>query len=660
MRKLHRKNEAWERPAKAYPDGEDVSALTSIKTRHIHMHRHSVSRTAGLSALACALVAPVISSSVLRADEVTDVAAPHRLEAYVVSAGRTPQDPDAVPNSVTLFDLDSLANAQISDFGQVLAQSPGVMLHSYGAVGSGTWLSIRGANPSQTMYVVDGVRMSSRQSQSYMNIVMSNLTTAGLDRMELLRGPQGTLYGSSAMGGVLLFNTTHGCGPTKGIIAAELGSFGTWNLGTAVSGGTNTFGYSGSLGWERTDNWTNHNENRSTNFSTRLEQKVTDKVVAGVTLRGQESRYNSPGSRTYPDKAFIDSSNYLSTAYVGYSADSLTSRVTYGWHQVSYDYYASYGLSRYLNTRNVLDWQTSYTPFSSVVLVGGVDGEWAHFKNVSLNRPLVQNSQGVYLTSNYSPLKGLNIQVGGRFDDFHAFGDKATGRAGVSYLLKKTGTKFRTTLGSAFSVPSMTERFGDSQWYVPNSNLKPEDSLGWDFGVDQQLLGGRVVVESTFFKNTYRDMISASYQADSGKYKYGNISRAYSEGFENAVQVRLTKELRLRLSYTYTDVVDETLNKRVVYKPRHDGSADLQWTPTKALTAGVGADFVADRLQTSSAYATKRIEDYTTVRLYASYALAKDLVVKGRIENVLDERYDDRYGYEAMPCAVFGGLEYRF
>lgn len=634
------------------------------------MHRHSVSRTAGLSALACALVAPVISSSVLRADEVTDIAAPHRLEAYVVSAGRTPQDPKAVPNAVTLFDVDGLEAAQITSFDQALAQAPGVMLHSYGAVGSGSWFSIRGANPAQTMVVVDGVRMSSRQIHGTLtNNAFSNFALAGIDRMELLRGPQGTLYGSSAMGGVILMETTHGCGPAKGGLGLELGSFGTWNLAAAVSGGTATTGYSASVGWDRTDNWTEHSENRSTSFSTRIEQKLTDNVIAGFTLRGQENRYNSNGGRAWPDYkeikpenfALVDASNHLGTAYVGFSTEALKSRLTYGWHQTSYDYYTALPLARYFSTRNLLDWQTSWAPVSSVVLVGGVDGEWAHYKSVSLQSHQIQNNQGVYLSGNYSPVKGLNLQAGGRFDNFHAFGEKATGRTGISYYLKQTGTKFRATLGTAFSVPSMTERFGDGgKWYEPNASLTPEESLGWDFGIDQELFGTRVVLETTFFKNTYDDMIVAQYQSTTGKYKYQNVSHAFSEGIEEAIQVKITQGLKLRVSYTYTDVVDQTINKRVTYKPRHTGSADLQWSPGKDLTVGTGMRFVADRLQTSSAYATKGIEDYTTVRLYASYALAKDLVVKGRIENVLDERYDDRYGYEAMPCAVFGGLEYRF
>lgn len=622
------------------------------------MTRRIVSPSKGLLTAACAFAALTASHNACAQQE-----HPTRLEAVLVSALRTPQDPSAVPSSVTMLPLEELKLAQISGLSDALNFTPGVVMLSYGAVGSQSTLYVRGANSTQSLIVVDGVRMSSRQSDGYMRSVMANSGLAGLDRVEMLRGPQGTLYGSSAMGGVLLLETTHGCGPLKGSVGVETGSFSTWNLATELSGGTATLGYSASLGWDRTDNFREHNENRSLNFSTRLEQKLTDNLLIGTTFRGQESRYNSPDSRfsTYPSIGKVDSSNYLSTAYAAYTTDEFRSRLTLGWHQVSYDYSTDYGLNRYLNTREVLDWQNAWTPTKQLVLVAGANAEWAHYTTATLlDGSLSANSTGVYFNSNYSPVRDLYLQVGGRYDHFQSIGNKTTGRAGVSYLLRATGTKFRATFGTAFSVPGMTERFGDNNWYVANPGIKPESSQGWDFGFDQELLAGRVSFQTTFFKNVFRDMIVAGYVSEFGKYQYQNIARAHTQGVENALQVRVTDGLRLRVGYTYLDVVDHTGDSRVVYKPRHTGTTDLLWNATPKLVLGAGMRFVADRVAKKDWVTFSAMEDYTTVRVYASFELHPSLVLKARLENALDERYDDIYGYEGAPVAGYAGVEYRF
>ncbi len=624
------------------------------------MIRSTVSPARGLLNAACVLAALAAPAQLCAQSE-----HPTRIETVIVSAARTPQDPSVIPSSVSLLPLAELEAAQIPNLSVALNLTPGVNVGTYGAIGGQSTLSLRGASSAQSLIVVDGVRMNSRQSDGYMRSILGNQGLAGFDRIEVLRGPQGTLYGSSAMGGVLLMETTHGCGPLSGRVGAEVGALSTWNLASSLQGGTQNLGYSASLGWDRTANATPHNENRSLNFSTRLERTFGEGLLLGTTFRGQENRFNSPGSRLSPDLGNVDSSNFLGTVYAGYTADAFRSRLTLGWHQVSYDYGANdwfsglYTVYRYLNTRNVLDWQNAWTPVKSLVLVGGANAEWAHFNNSSLNGALSSDSEGVYLNANYTPTRDLALQAGGRYDHFQSIGEKTTGRAGASYMIRATGTKLRATLGTAFSVPGMTERFGDKTWYVENASLRPESSTGWDLGLDQQLFGGRLVLETGFFRNDFRDMIVANAVAGY-KYQYQNVARAHTQGVESALLARLSDSLRLRTSYTYTDVVDETARTRVVYKPRHTASADLQWQATRELVLGSGLHLVSDRLAKKDWVHLTHLEDFTTVRLYASYQAHRNLLLKARVENALNERYDDTYGYAGLPVAVYGGVEYRF
>ena len=151
-------------------------------------------------------------------------------------------------------------------------------------------------------------------------------------------------------------------------------------------------------------------------------------------------------------------------------------------------------------------------------------------------------------------------------------------------------------------------------------------------------------------------MIVANSVAGSWLYKYENVARSSTEGLENAVEASLTKSVKLRAAYTYLDVRDDSADTRVIYKPRHTGDADLSWAIDPAWTVGAGVHVVAGRLRT----VTTEIEDYTTARLYASYSVNKNLLLKARIENALNEKYEESYGYPALPFRVFGGIEYKF
>lgn len=604
----------------------------------------------GLLNHACVLAALASSALAQQAAE-----QPTRLEAVVVSASRTPQDPKNIPSSVTMLPMVELQEAQITSLQTALNLTPGVLVLNNGATGSQGTLYLRGGSSSQSLIVVDGIRASSRQSDFYMRSILGNLGLNGLDRVEVLRGPQGTLYGSSAMGGVLVMETTHGCSTPVGRLGVELGSHNTWNLAGSYSGGTQDTGYSVAFSREATDNDQPHNRNRALNFSTRLERLLTEHLLLGITYRGNENDFETTGSRQWPSLGNSETSGHLATAYLAYNTDTLRSRATFGWNQVAYDYSDAWGLSRYLNTRQVFDWQNSWTASEQLTLVGGVTAEWAHFMSTSLSDRLESDTQGVYFNANYSPVAGLNLLAGGRYDAFSLADNKGTWRTGASYYVKPTATKLRATFGTAYAVPGMTERYGDNTWYVENPDIRPETCRGWDIGFDQELFNSRVVWESSFFRNTFRDMIVAEATPE-WLYKFNNVARAHTQGWENAFRITVSDAISVRLSYTYMDVINDETAQRVVYKPRHNASADLLWKPAKGLVLGGGVHFVADRLRATNT----PIEDYTTVRFHASWELHKDLLVKVRAENALDENYDDTYGYAGRSASVYGGVEYRF
>ena len=624
------------------------------------LNRHLIRTSSALpaGALAIVLAAPAAGQTASH-DAVVD------LPAFVVSATRTPQDPKLTASSVSVVPLLDIGTMQLTDLSTALSQVPGVQVTTTGATGGTTKVSLRGANSSQTLLLVDGVRMNNRQNDFYMGSVLGGADLAGIDRIEVLRGPQSTLYGSSAMGGVILLSTAHGCGTPTGSVAFGAGSFDSFGAAVSEAGGTANLGYSVSLGYSETDNDRPNNHYERWSYATRVEYAPTSTTLIGATFRGQNGDYEEPNALAYADNpGVVVSDNYLGTLYGQVSVgERFVSRLTAGWHQNIYNWADTWGSDDYRTTRRILDWQNTLEPSTWATLVFGANAEWSHFASTTVTRKLSDRAYGLYASSDFHPFKELTLTAGLRYDDFNTAGDTTTGRLGASYWFDVSQTKLRATYGTGFNAPSMTERYGSS-WYVASPDLRSEKSRGWDVGFDQHFFAGRLVWSSTYFRNRFRDMIVANPVAGSWKYKYENVS-ATTEGLENAVEAMLTKSLKLRAAYTYLDVRaaytyldvrNDTADTRVIYKPRHTADADLNWAVDPALTVGAGVHVVAGRLRT----VTAEIEDYTTARLYASYAVNKNLLLKARIENALNEKYEESYGYPALPFRAFGGVEYKF
>lgn len=581
------------------------------------------------------------------------------LDRYVLSASRTPQDPKLTPSSVSSLSLEEMETAQIGSLATALATQPGVVMYSTGAKGAQTSVFLRGANADQTQFVVDGVRMNDR-SAAYLNF-LGGADLGGVDRVEVLRGPQSTLYGSSAMGGVILINTTQGCGPLKGTLNVTAGSFDSKGASLSASGSSGGFGYSASASTFSTDNDRPQNAFREANYSTRLEYATKSDVVVGGTFRALTGHYDEVGSRSYLSPGVVDSENMLGTLYGEVRpTESIKSRLTLASHLRQYSWRTSYGDSPQSNVREIADWQNSWTPVKNTELVGGASFE--HSDYVINGLTTTDHVSAGYVSGTVRPIDAVVLTAGIRYDDYRSVGSATTGRGGIAWLPLK-GTKLHATYGTGFNAPSTADRYGVPGWgQVGNSNLVPEKSEGWDAGIEQELADGKATVSATYFQNTFRNLLEWDAFNNpvvvNGTYYYGrtiNRAHAKTDGVELAATGRLNERIQARVSYTYLDAHNSDNGARLTRRPRHTGDAEIRSVITKELTAGVGLHFVGDNANGATAFG-----GYTTARVFASYAFRPDLLLKARVENALDREYEEAFGYPALPRAVYGSVEWRF
>jgi vitamin B12 transporter len=586
-----------------------------------------------------------------------------QLVPYVVSATRAPTDTRVTPSVVTVVNLETLALAQTPDLAAALARVPGLSVARTGAVGGPTSIFIRGASADHTLWLVDGIRMNTGDAD-YANF-LGAADYAGVGRIEVLRGAQSTLYGSSALGGVILLDTAAGSGPMSGTVSATGGSFGTVGGGVTAQGGTAVTGYSASLSTFSTQNDRAYNDFSSVAYSSRIETRLTPTVLAGVTVRGLQSSAEAPGAIGSTFAGDTETTQHLATLYLQVSpVESFRSRLTYGWVQREYTYdpFAPpvgnpfdtdfYGR----DTRNVLDWQNTWEASAWLSVVAGLNLETERVTTVSpsdVNR-FDNDSRAGYLSVNLRPVEHLTALAGVRRDEFDRFGGATTRRTGASYYFPDTSTKVRANYGTGFNAPRPVYVIG-GPFYTANPSLRPEESKGWDAGIDQELVPGVASAGVTYFNNTFTNLFVYDFSVPG----ILNVGRASARGVETELRLTPRPAVSIDLAYTYLEATNDTRGVPLVRRPRHVLDAEAGWQATPLWRVGGGVRFAARRFD-GSANTPVRVEDYTTVRLFTQYQFPRGVLAKLRVENLLDERYAEIRNYPSLPVAVYGGVEWRF
>ncbi|HYD84674.1 MAG TPA: TonB-dependent receptor, partial [Opitutus sp.] len=222
----------------------------------------------------------------------------------------------------------------------------------------------------------------------------------------------------------------------------------------------------------------------------------------------------------------------------------------------------------------------------------------------------------------------------------------------------RRSVKLRASYGTAFRSPSFLDLYGRSAFYVGNPELEAERARGWDAGVDYYLPENRGRWSATWFDTRFRDLIAYDFTVFPSTVR--NIEQARTRGLEVSARHPIGGT-DLRLAYTYLEAINSTQQIRLVRRPRHALSADFWRELGRGFSAGVGVGFVADRRDVhAETFATIDAEDYTVARIYAEWQASERLKLTLRLENLLDERYEEVNGYPALGRGVFAGAAWRF
>ena len=603
-------------------------------------------------------------------------------EGVVVSATRLSTPVAQVASSVTVITAADIERRQDRSLPDVLRDVPGLSITQTGGAGGQTSLFMRGTNSNHVKLLVDGIDMADPSTPTGAADI-SKLLAGDIAKVEVLRGPQGALYGSDAIGGVINIITKVGEGPLAINASAEGGSFDTFNQSASLSGSDNGIHYSATVQHVLSGstpvtplNLLPPGQRRNNDFydnvtaTAKLGLDVTDNFDLGLVSR----YYNSLGKFTgdafdfatfasfpSPTRTRVHIIDYQTrgTAHLALwdGRFDQTLGIAYG-SNIADTQDPDNGNSRQKGDRVKLDWQGNVVVVEGQTLVLGAETyRDALHPGLSFGFPSTL-ARGVTTNAGYAEVQsdfggGLYNSASIRFDDNSRFGSRTTWRIAPAWVIESTGTKLKATAGSGFKAPSLQQLYGT---FGGNAALKAETSFGYDVGVEQGLFDGALTGGVTWFHNDIRNLITSG---PAPTFLNINVGRARTQGVESFLAWKLLETLTLRGDYTYTDALDAGTKLALLRRPRHKASLNADWQATDALSLDATLLYVGPQIDGNRDFSIPRLKmpDVTTLDLAASYRLTENWTVFGRLENAFDTTYQSPDGFLRPGIGATAGLK---
>lgn len=641
-----------------------------------------------LFATACALACG-LSTSAFADDAPTD------LGELVVTATRSPQPIERVGQSITVVTPAEIKSTQVTVVSDLLSTTPGVSFSRNGGVGGSTALRIRGAESDHTVVVIDGVKLNDPSSTGG-GYNFSNLLAGDIDRIEVLRGAQSTLWGSQAIGGVVNIATRQPVEPFEGDLAAEIGSRDTLYVRGGVGGKTDRVAWRLAASRYETDGVSTYapglEKDGYTNTGLSGRALVTLTEAVSIDLRGVWSKgRNDFDGFPPPAFSFNDSRDYGRNeelvAYAGLNFDlldgALKNRIAYGYTRTDRDNFnpdqpvtpVTFDAA---GENRRFEYQGVWTLSEAWTATFGAETEDAEMRTASPSEftpnPVPGGGKAgidaAYAQVQGEVVKGLTLTAGIRRDEHDTFGGKTLGQVAAAWSLNDGATVLRASFGQGFKAPTLYQLYSE----YGNLGLQPEQAESWDASITQRFFDNRLVVAATWFdretesqidffsctSTTTNPLCFRSGVRRSGV--YNNTAQTKAHGVELEGKA-LLGPLTVEANYTWTDAENDSpgsanRGKKLTRRPERQANikATYGWENGGSLSGAIR--YVGDAFD--NAANTYVLRSYTLLDLRASWPVTDQVDVYGRIENALDEEYETTRNYGVVGRGAYVGVRARF
>ncbi|MCA9420494.1 MAG: TonB-dependent receptor [Nitrospira sp.] len=636
----------------------------------------------------------VFFSGLAHSQENQDSEGVHKLDPVVVVATKTPVPMSQLTSAVEVLTQEDFQRRNIKSITEALRLSQSLAVFSNGGPGTNTTIRMRGGTSSQTLVLIDGAMMNSGTSGSFN---FGNLMTDNIERIEILRGAQSTIWGSDAIGGVIHITTRRGSGAPKASGFFEYGSFNSIREGGSVAGKSGPVDFSASLSrWDfggfSTVNFRRgageRDAYRNWTGSTQLGVSLPKDGRLSFQFRWMNGDTDFDNSSTFgggpfdvyklksTDREFVYSGIYhqpITTWWeqqLTLARNDGTSDTQAGTLQRSVQTGVITPTSPFNNStirtqNNRLEWQHNFQIGDPWLVTLGYQYRDQRGTNEGQFSEKVLSSHAGFAQMQLNLWDRLFATAGFRQESHNTFGDATTYRVTGGYVIKETDTKIRASYATGFRAPSINESFFPN---FGNPNLKPEKSQSLDVGIEQHFFQERVTVGVGYFWNRYRQLIATAFDPVGCPPGFGfcaqNIGSAKSQGWEANARLVLAeglpfmKMLDLQGQYTYTITRDLETAARLPRWPVHQGSLVLTYQPHEPLILTATFRYVGSRFNTTGN--RQPLSDYHVINIAASYAFTSSIQGYVRAENLLNRQYEEIQLFGTPVRSVYGGIRVNF
>ncbi len=587
-------------------------------------------------------------------------------------------------SSVTVITQEQLQQFKQSSVAEVLRQVVGADVVRSGGPGQSTSVFLRGANSNHTKVILDGIPLNDPSDPSR-RFDFSNLQTDNIERIEILRGPQSTLYGSDAIGGVINIITKRGEGPLQSKASGMGGSFGTGQTGFQASGSSNEVYYSIGGSWLHTDGISAadaRNGNTESDLyengtiSSRIGANLTENWNVDYVMRWSDAhvgidQFQSAAPFLPVDQfgRIVRSQNFANRLQLAHVSNDTRVRQKLGFSyndvKRADNLPSSFERPFFGGQTKQLDYQADWdvTEFNTLTAGAVYYHENAQVEASAFDMAEVgtQNMASVYLQDSITLFDQWTTSAGVRWDDHSRAGPANTYRVTTIWNVGETGFAPHGSVGTGFRAPALSENFFGvtNPFGFANGTLRPEKSFGWDAGLRKDFDGGRYWIDGTFFRNDFTDLIIFSFDPGTGGFKLVNVGQSNSQGVELTAGWQASDLWVVSGTYTYDNAYDADADRRLLRRPYNKGTlAVTRLFPDQQAQVSAYLLAVGNRLDSDfgSPGGIGVLNSYVTLNMTASWRPLDPVEFFVRGDNLTDTRYEEVRGFGVPGIAGYGGM----
>tara|TARA_B100000459_G_scaffold114112_1_gene67478 strand:- start:59 stop:1885 length:1827 start_codon:yes stop_codon:yes gene_type:complete len=580
----------------------------------------------------------------------------NEVDEIIVKGARIETPASNFGSSIFILNSEDIRLRGIRSAIDAISSSPGVTTKKNGSFGGVGSVRIRGASSSQTLVLVDGVPVNDASSPGG-GYNFEYLDTSNIERIEVLRGSQSTLWGSDAIGGVVNIFTKSAEDNSVNILS-ETGSFGLRKLNSEF-GLVSNFGkflflvddtsLDGISKADRKDGNIEKDGFETNSYSFKGNTEVNNIEIKGLlSYIKSDVEYDSfgfvTGVQDGDERSITEEFTGNLTIKFNLFGEKLENTFSFNQSDISRDYFTDNNLTFGADgDRKLYRYQgnTGFGKYNKIAF--GFEKEES---SVSLDKLSIDS---LFLLYQFQPIKDLVVSAGIRNDDNKGFSSKTTRKIAAAYKISEN-ISIKSSWGEGFKVPTIFQTtFFCCGANSANTNIRPEVSTSYDLGFDFSLKD-KFSFSLIYFKQDVNNQINFSFSLGG----YENIDFVESDGFEISSNSKVSETVNLFINYSYIDSIDGN-GLRLINIPKDSGELVLTYEPSSKLSGSMALKYNGSEISTYG-----NLNSWSRVDINLFYKLNNFSEIYFRVENLFDEDYQQVFGYGTPDRSGLVGIKITF